>query len=63
MWSDGRAITSEDYLFTCQTIMNKNWDITSRAGYDQVSRVHRERRHGASSSRSRSPAGRTSLAL
>jgi peptide/nickel transport system substrate-binding protein len=40
-WSDGRAVTSEDYQFTWQTIMNKNWDITSRAGYEDIARVTR----------------------
>jgi peptide/nickel transport system substrate-binding protein len=40
-WSDGRAVTSEDYQFTWQTIMNKNWDITSRAGYEDIQTVTR----------------------
>ena len=40
-WSDGKAITSEDYQFTWQTIMNKNWDITSRAGYEDIQTVTR----------------------
>jgi len=40
-WSDGRAVTSEDYQFTWQTIMNKNWDITSRAGYEDIKTVTR----------------------
>ena len=40
-WSDGRAVTSEDYQFTWQTIMNKNWDITSRAGYEDIASVTR----------------------
>jgi peptide/nickel transport system substrate-binding protein len=40
-WSDGRPITSEDYQFTWQTIMNKNWDITSRAGYEDIASVQR----------------------
>jgi peptide/nickel transport system substrate-binding protein len=38
-WSDGKPITSADYVSTFSTIMNKNWDITSRAGYDEVARV------------------------
>ena len=40
-WSDGRPVTSEDYQFTWQTVMNKNWDITSRAGYEDIARVVR----------------------
>lgn len=40
-WSDGRPVTSEDYQFTWQTIMNKNWDITSRAGYEDIQTVQR----------------------
>lgn len=38
-WSDGKPITSRDYVSTLSTIMNKNWDITSRAGYEDVARV------------------------
>lgn len=38
-WSDGTAITSKDYVSTLTTIMNKNWDITSRAGYEEIQRV------------------------
>jgi len=40
-WSDGKAVTSEDYQFTWQTIMNKAWDITSRAGYEDIANVTR----------------------
>ena len=40
-WSDGKAVTSEDFQFTFQTIMNKSWDITSRAGYEDIARVVR----------------------
>jgi len=38
-WSDGRPITGADFMFTYQTIMNKNWDITSRSGWEDISRV------------------------
>jgi peptide/nickel transport system substrate-binding protein len=38
-WSDGKPITSADFVSTWSTIMNKNWDITSRAGYEEVSKV------------------------
>ena len=38
-WSDGKAITSADYQSTYSTIMNPAWDITSRAGYEDIARV------------------------
>ncbi len=40
-WSDGRQITSADYAATLSTYMNKSWDITSRAGYEDIARVVR----------------------
>ena len=40
-WSDGRQVTSADYASTFSTIMNKSWDITSRAGYEDIARVVR----------------------
>lgn len=38
-WSDGQPITSEDYEFTWQTIMNPDNSILSREGYDQIESV------------------------
>lgn len=38
-WSDGRQVTAADYQSTFSTVMNKNWDITSRAGYEDIARV------------------------
>jgi len=38
-WSDGRQITADDFIFTYQTIMNKNWSITSRVGYEDIQRA------------------------
>ena len=38
-WSDGRQITAADYQFTWQTYVNKAWDITSRAGYEDIRSV------------------------
>ena len=35
-WSDGEAITAEDVVFTQETILNEEFDITSRAGHDEV---------------------------
>jgi glutathione transport system substrate-binding protein len=44
-WSDGKPVTAQDYIFTLQTIMNKEWDskptgggIVSRTGFDQISK-------------------------
>jgi peptide/nickel transport system substrate-binding protein len=36
-WSDGVPITSNDFKFTYDTIMNKKNDVVTRAGYDQIS--------------------------
>jgi peptide/nickel transport system substrate-binding protein len=38
-WSDGRPLTANDYLFTWQTIMNKQWNILSTIGYEDISRA------------------------
>ena len=38
-WSDGRPITGADFRFTWQTMMNKTYDITTRIGWEDISRV------------------------
>ncbi len=38
-WSDGRPITGNDFLVTYRTIMNPNWDITSREGWEDIQSV------------------------
>jgi ABC-type transport system substrate-binding protein len=38
-WSDGRQVTGNDWNATYRTIMNKNWDITSREGWEDISKV------------------------
>ena len=38
-WSDGRQITGRDFLATYRTIMNPNWDITSREGWEDIAAV------------------------
>ena len=43
-WNDGTRVTGNDFLFTYQTVMNRNWDITSRNGWEDIARV---RVHGA----------------
>jgi peptide/nickel transport system substrate-binding protein len=35
-WADGTPITAEDFEFTWETIMNEDFTITSREGYDQI---------------------------
>ena len=38
-WSDGRQVTGADWRATYQAIMNKNWDITSREGWEDIRTV------------------------
>jgi peptide/nickel transport system substrate-binding protein len=38
-WSDGRQITGADFVATWRTIMNPNWDIVSREGWQDIARV------------------------
>ena len=38
-WSDGRQVTGNDWKATYNAIMNKNWDITSREGWEDISKV------------------------
>jgi peptide/nickel transport system substrate-binding protein len=38
-WSDGRPLTAQDYLFTYQTIMNKQWNIISTIGFEDIGRA------------------------
>ena len=39
VWSDGRQITGNDFLATYRTIMNKDFDIVSRAGWEDIQRI------------------------
>ena len=39
VWSDGRQVTGADFLATYRTIMNKNWDIVSREGWEDIARI------------------------
>jgi len=38
-WSDGKPVTGADFLATYRTIMNPAWDITSREGWEDISRI------------------------
>jgi len=38
-WSDGKPITGADFVFTWKTVMNKNFDIVSRTGYEDIKTV------------------------
>lgn len=35
-WNDGTPVSSDDFIFTMDTIMNKDNDMASRAGYDKI---------------------------
>jgi len=39
VWSDGKPITGADFLATYKTIMNPNWDIVSREGWEDIAKV------------------------
>ncbi len=38
-WSDGKPVTGADFLATYKTVMNPNWDITSREGWEDIRRI------------------------
>ena len=38
-WSDGKPVTGADFVATWRTIMNPNWDITSRQGWEDLQTV------------------------
>jgi len=38
-WSDGKQITSADFVATYKTIMNPNWDIVSREGWEDIANI------------------------
>jgi peptide/nickel transport system substrate-binding protein len=38
-WSDGRQVTGADFMATYRTIMNPNWDIVSREGWEDIAKV------------------------
>jgi peptide/nickel transport system substrate-binding protein len=39
VWSDGRPITGADFVATWRTIMNPNWDIVAREGWEDIASV------------------------
>ncbi len=39
-WSDGRQVTGADFKGTYNTIMNPNWDITSREGWEDIQAIN-----------------------
>ena len=41
-WSDGTPITSDDFIFTFETFMNEDFDITSRDGYDKITKAEKD---------------------
>jgi peptide/nickel transport system substrate-binding protein len=38
-WNDGKPVTGADFLATYRTIMNPNWDIVSREGWEDIAKV------------------------
>lgn len=38
-WSDGKPITGADFVATYRTIMNPNWDIVSREGFEDIQNI------------------------
>ena len=38
-WSDGKPVTGADFVATHRTIMNPNWDITSREGFEDIAKI------------------------
>lgn len=41
VWSDGTAITADDFQFTYDTIMDGEWDIATRSGYELITDTER----------------------
>jgi len=39
VWSNGQQVTGQDFVTTYKTIMNPNWDITSREGWQDIQSV------------------------
>ena len=39
VWSDGKPITGADFLATYKTIMNPDWDIVSREGWEDIAKI------------------------
>src|SRR5262245_45413151 len=38
-WSDGKPVTGADFVATYKTIMNPNYDITDRSGWEDIQSV------------------------
>jgi len=38
-WSDGKPVTGADMVATYRTIMNPNWDIVSREGWEDIAKI------------------------
>src|SRR5680860_373203 len=42
VWSDGTPVSSDDFEFTWQTMINPDFDITSRTGYELITEAVKE---------------------
>jgi peptide/nickel transport system substrate-binding protein len=40
VWSDGKQVTGADFKATYNTVMNPNWDITSREGWEDIQAIN-----------------------
>ena len=38
-WSDGKPVTGADFMALYRTVMNPNWDITSREGFEDIAKI------------------------
>ncbi|CAN5785351.1 hypothetical protein BH18ACT13_BH18ACT13_12170 [soil metagenome] len=38
-WNDGKPVTGADMVATYRTILNPNWDITSREGWEDIAKI------------------------
>lgn len=41
LWSDGEPITADDLIFTYDTLVNPDWEIANRAGYELITNATR----------------------
>src|SRR5262245_65394028 len=40
-WSDGKPVTSDDLIFTWQTIVNPKFELAGRSGWDSIQRAQK----------------------
>jgi peptide/nickel transport system substrate-binding protein len=40
-WSDGKQVSADDLIFTWKTIVNQQWEIAARSGWDSIASAKR----------------------